>query len=203
MAAVDELYILVISSGPFPYRPVVHQLLDVVDQTVERPLRVDLASAAQREAIQPLVVTEIAEHRLDGGEPSAIVTAALGAVDLAPHLAGGRFRGIRRLAPEERHLPAGGLVGISQTLFAQGALLAVLVRAAEPILIHVLVARLAPRPTTPTPAAQTGYCTRSSAAASSRHEVSTASLGGNLAIHDGFKVSRRDTPTLALSDESE
>ena len=44
------------------YRPVVHQLLDVVHQAVELPLRVDLASASQGEPVQLFVVAQIAEH---------------------------------------------------------------------------------------------------------------------------------------------
>ena len=46
--------------------PVMRQLLDVVHQTVELPLRIHLRSAAQGKAVEPLVVSEVAEHRFDG-----------------------------------------------------------------------------------------------------------------------------------------
>ena len=98
---------------------VVHQLLDVVHQTEELPLRVDLAPSSQGEPIQPLVATDVARHRLDGGKAPAVATPTLRAIDLALHSCGGCFGCARRLAPKERHLTAGGLVRISQALLAQ------------------------------------------------------------------------------------
>jgi hypothetical protein len=41
--------------------PVPRQLLNGVDQTVQFPLPIDLCSTTQRKAVQPFVVTEIAE----------------------------------------------------------------------------------------------------------------------------------------------
>jgi len=51
---------------------VVRQLLDVVHQAVELPLRIDFLAAAQGEAVQPLVCPKVAEHRFDGGEAPAV-----------------------------------------------------------------------------------------------------------------------------------
>jgi hypothetical protein len=54
---------------PFSSRvPVVRQLLDVVHQAVELPLRIDLGLPSQGEAVQFLVRSEVAEHRFHGGE---------------------------------------------------------------------------------------------------------------------------------------
>ena len=44
------------------------QLLDVVNQAVQMPLRVHLGLRAQREAVQALVVAQIGEHGLDDGD---------------------------------------------------------------------------------------------------------------------------------------
>ncbi len=43
----------------------IRQLLDVVHQAVKAPLRVDFRLATQREAVQALVVPDVAKHRLD------------------------------------------------------------------------------------------------------------------------------------------
>jgi hypothetical protein len=48
-----------------PQSPARRELLDIVHQAVQRPLRRDLRLPAQREPIQPLVVPQIGEHRLD------------------------------------------------------------------------------------------------------------------------------------------
>jgi hypothetical protein len=52
--------------------PVMRQLLDVVHQAEELPLRIHLPLSSQREAIQPLVVADVAEHRLHRGEASPV-----------------------------------------------------------------------------------------------------------------------------------
>ena len=56
----------------------VRQLLDVVDEAEELPLPVDLRSTAQREAVEPFVVAEIAEHRFHGAEAPAVLLAPSG-----------------------------------------------------------------------------------------------------------------------------
>ena len=63
----------------------VRPLLDVVDEGVQLPLAIDFLSAAQREPIQSLVVADIAEHRLDGGEALAILLSAFIAFDMGTH----------------------------------------------------------------------------------------------------------------------
>ena len=103
---------------------VVHQLLDVVDQAVELPLRVDLVPTAQREPVQAFVVPDVAEHRLDGGEPPAIAVTTLRAVDLALHALCCGFGGVGNFAPQERDLSSRGLVRIAQALRAKWTLLA-------------------------------------------------------------------------------
>ena len=49
------------------------QLLDVVDEAIELPLRIDLLLSTQGETIEALVVPEIAEDRFDGGETLAVL----------------------------------------------------------------------------------------------------------------------------------
>ena len=88
--------------------PVVRQFLDVVPQTVELPLRIDFLLSAQREAIQPLVVPQVAEHRFDGGEALAVAGLAFSAVDGLLHPVAVTFRCAVGFAPEEADLPDPG-----------------------------------------------------------------------------------------------
>jgi len=91
----------------------VRQLLDVVHQAVELPLRVDFGSASQGEAIQFLVRSEIAEHWLHGSEaPADHLASALG-IDLTSHAIG---RGVLRLgvlAGEDGYLSDQGALGVA------------------------------------------------------------------------------------------
>jgi transposase InsO family protein len=64
--------------------PMMRQLLDVVGETVELPLPVYFAPAPQRESVQPLVVSEVAEYRLHRGEAPRDHLPADGRID--PHL---------------------------------------------------------------------------------------------------------------------
>lgn len=48
------------------------QLFDVVHQAVELPLRVDLLLSTQCKARDPLVVTQVAEHRLHRRKTSSV-----------------------------------------------------------------------------------------------------------------------------------
>ncbi len=50
----------------------VGQLLHVVYQAVQSPLRVDFRLAAQRKAVQALVVPDVAKHWLDRTDALAI-----------------------------------------------------------------------------------------------------------------------------------
>ena len=79
------------------------QFLDVVYQAVEFPLRIHLRSPSEREAVELLVVPQIAEHRLHGGEALAVLDAPFRAVDAGFHFIGVALPVF--LAPEERYLP--------------------------------------------------------------------------------------------------
>ena len=61
--------------------PVMGQFLDVVHEAVEQPLPVHLRAAAEREAIEALVVAHVPEHWLDGRKALAVARAALGRID--------------------------------------------------------------------------------------------------------------------------
>ena len=60
------------------------QLLDVVDQCKQLPLGIDFASAAEREAAQPVVV-QVPEHRFDDAEPPTVEQPPFRAVDPGLH----------------------------------------------------------------------------------------------------------------------
>ena len=61
------------------------QLLDVVDEAEELPLRIDLLLAAEREAIEPLVVSDVPEHGFDGRETSPVQGPAFRTIDSLFH----------------------------------------------------------------------------------------------------------------------
>jgi len=64
------------------------QLLDVMNKTEELPLRVDLLLTSEREAIESLVVPDVSEHRLNGGEASPVQGFAFRTVDRSFHKIG-------------------------------------------------------------------------------------------------------------------
>ena len=68
-----------------PPIPLMRQLLNVVDQTVQFPLSIALRSPAQRKAVQPCVIAQVAEDRLHRREAARNHLFAPGAVDLAFH----------------------------------------------------------------------------------------------------------------------
>jgi len=61
------------------------QFLDVMDKAEEFPLCIDLLLAAQREAVESLVVSDVSEHRLDGSEASPVQGFAFRTVDRPFH----------------------------------------------------------------------------------------------------------------------
>src|SRR4051812_28147844 len=83
---------------------VVRQLLDVLYQAVKLPLSVDLASASQRETVQLLVASEVAKHRLHGGEASRDHLASVLGVDFALHALARLLFCLVVLAHEDGHL---------------------------------------------------------------------------------------------------
>ena len=76
------------------------QLLDVVHQAEELPLRIDFLLPAQREAVQPLVVAEVAEHRLHRGEAPAIQLPSAFRIDGPLHALAVAHRAAGRPCPE-------------------------------------------------------------------------------------------------------
>lgn len=52
--------------------PTERQFLNVVHQAIELPLAIDLPPPAKREPVQPLVVSDVAEDRFDGGKASPV-----------------------------------------------------------------------------------------------------------------------------------
>lgn len=65
------------------------QFLDVVHQAAKLPLGVHFLAPAQREAVQPLVGHQVAEHRLHRGEaPRDHLLAVLGIAAKGPQLRG-------------------------------------------------------------------------------------------------------------------
>ena len=96
------------------------QLLDVVHHAIELPLGVDFALTSEREAIEPFVVAQVAEHGLDRGNASTIECAACGRVDAQLHSLG--MSEWRRLAAmEEGHLADARRPGRAQTSFSERA----------------------------------------------------------------------------------
>jgi hypothetical protein len=63
----------------------VPELFDVVHHAIELPLPIDLGAPAQREAVEPLVVSQVAEHRFDRGKARANHLLALARVDAPLH----------------------------------------------------------------------------------------------------------------------
>jgi hypothetical protein len=63
----------------------VRELLDIVHETEELPMRVDFGAFAECEAREPLVPAQVAEHRLDRGETAAVPRAALRGIDPPLH----------------------------------------------------------------------------------------------------------------------
>ena len=87
------------------------ELLDVVDQAEELPLRIDFAFSSQGEAIEPLVVSKVAEHRLHRCEAPAVEHPALWRIDTFLHSVGMGLGRVYGLALEEGDLARFGLRG--------------------------------------------------------------------------------------------
>ena len=84
--------------------PVMRQLLDVMNQAVKLPLRIDFLLPSECEAVELFVVPDVAEHRFHRGKASPVFRLAFRTIDAGFHFVGeGRFP--IRLALEETHLP--------------------------------------------------------------------------------------------------
>lgn len=103
------------------------QLLDVVHQTVELPLRIDLLLASQSEAVQLFVVPEIPEHGFDCGKTSSVFDPTFRAVDTRFHFVGEAGLAVS-LTLKECHLPGPGFFRGAQALVPLCARYAVLLR---------------------------------------------------------------------------
>lgn len=88
------------------------QLLDIVHQRKQLPLPIDLFPAAQREAVQALVITQVAKRRFDRAEPFAVAHPTDEAVDLRLHAFDRRTH--RRRIAKEHDLTWTLLTGIAQ-----------------------------------------------------------------------------------------
>jgi len=69
------------------------QLLDVMDETVELPLRIDLLLTSQGKAIESLVMPDIPEDRLDGSKALSVKRLAFVTVNRPFHPVGVAFTG--------------------------------------------------------------------------------------------------------------
>ena len=90
-----------------------YQLLDIVNQAVEIPLRVHLALGSQGEAVQSFVVPQVGEDRFDDRDAPSIEFASTRAIDCLPHTLGVGQQ--RLILLEERHLANSGLLRVAQT----------------------------------------------------------------------------------------
>ena len=101
------------------------QLLDVMYQAVELPLRIDLLLPSEGEAVELLVVPDVAEHGFHRGKASPVSRLAFGAVDAGFHFVGEAGLSIS-FALKEADLPGLGLGWGAQALVAMTAWHAVL-----------------------------------------------------------------------------
>ena len=92
-----------------------------MDESKQPPLTVNFLLAAQRESVELLVATQIAEHRFDGGEAPAVLFFAFVAVDAFAHALRVGDDGFAR---QYRHLAHRCGVGFAQALGSQRAVFA-------------------------------------------------------------------------------
>ena len=86
------------------------QFLNVVYQAEQLPLYIHFHPAAQGEAVQFLVVANIAKHRLYGGKASAVLGTSFRTVDTLFHFVGVTFS--VKLTLEESNLPCFALLRV-------------------------------------------------------------------------------------------
>jgi len=115
-------------SLPF-HGPIAPDLLDVVHQTIELPLRVDLSSRAQREALQS-AACEVSKDGFHRARPSGVDGTSWWRVDFRLHGLGVRMA-FMEFALEESDLSIGTDVRLSQALASQRAAPADVTRALE------------------------------------------------------------------------
>ena len=114
------------------------QLLDIVNQAVQVPLRVYRRLRSQREAIQALVVPQVGEHGFDDRDAPAVEPSSAEAVDSVLHAFGVAKRRALVLV-EEGHLTDRGALRMSQAPLSHRAGHAVALRPLElvvPAAVH-------------------------------------------------------------------
>ena len=92
----------------------IRQLFDIMHQAVQLPLPIHLGFSAQRKAVQTLVTTQIAKHRLHRRKAARDHLPARIRIDFLFHPIDMIFTGIA-FALQERNLPDRGLFGCAQT----------------------------------------------------------------------------------------
>lgn len=105
---------------PAPRIPMMRQLLDVVHQAIQLPLRIYFFPAPQCEPVQPLVVPQVAKHRFHDGKALAVLFPAFCTIQLALHPVGVTLLPVR-FAPEEGNLSCFRLLRRTQALVSPGA----------------------------------------------------------------------------------
>lgn len=98
---------------------------------IELELPIDLGLTTQREAVEPLVVSQVAEHRLDRRKASGDHVLSLRAVNALAHQGQHIGHMAGALAPQEGHLSGRCLIRLAQALSPQGAGAAVALGAVE------------------------------------------------------------------------
>lgn len=92
-----------------------------MDYTIQLPLSLDLASAAQTETFEAFIGTDVGKHRLDHRQALTVDCLALVGVDTVFHPVGVVGAPCRAL-DDERHLPAMALTGIGGVRVTQALL---------------------------------------------------------------------------------
>ena len=114
------------------------EFFDVVHQAKEQPLAVHFRPTAQREAIEPLVVAHIREHRLDRGNALPVLLAPFWRIEALLHAHRMRL-GLRILSPtKEGDVSNDGGRWCRQTVVAQRTRRAIARRAAD-VITHIPV----------------------------------------------------------------
>lgn len=86
------------------------QLLNVMDEAIQLPLRIDLLLASQGKAVEPFVMPDVAEDRFHRCKASSVASLPFLAVDGSSHPLGIALFFRSGFAPEEADLPHLGLV---------------------------------------------------------------------------------------------
>ena len=92
------------------------QLLDVMDEAIQLPLRIHLLLASQGKAVEPFVMPKVSEYRLHRRKASSVAGFPFLAIDSSLHPVGIALFLCPGVAPKEADLTYLGLVGCPQAL---------------------------------------------------------------------------------------